>query len=37
MTDYSSAVIGVMALLAIANWFGYARKYYHGPRLDEAH
>lgn len=34
LPDYSSAVIGVMAIFATANWFGYARKHFHGPRLQ---
>lgn len=32
--DYASAVIGVMALFTIANWFGHARKHFRGPRLQ---
>lgn len=35
--NYASAVIGVMALVAIANWFWYARNCYHGPRLGGVH
>lgn len=35
--DYASAVIGVMGVLAVLNWLGYASKRYQGPRLDEAH
>jgi choline transport protein len=31
--DYASAVIGVMAIFTVANWFGHARKKFHGPRL----
>lgn len=34
LPDYTSAVIGVMAIFAIANWFGHARKSFHGPRLQ---
>ena len=33
--DYTSAVLGVMALFAAINWFAHARKSYHGPRLYE--
>ncbi|KIW91014.1 uncharacterized protein Z519_07908 [Cladophialophora bantiana CBS 173.52] len=32
--NYTSAVIGVMALFAALNWVLHARKSYHGPRLD---
>lgn len=34
-TDYTSAVIGVMAIFAAINWGLHARKSYHGPRLAE--
>lgn len=34
-TDYTSAVIGVMAIFAAINWGIHARKSYHGPRLAE--
>jgi len=33
--DYTSAVIGVMAIFAAINWVIYAGKSYHGPRLAE--
>ncbi|KAI5459483.1 amino acid/polyamine transporter I [Mariannaea sp. PMI_226] len=33
--NYTSAVIGVMVIFAILNWFLYARKKYSGPRLPE--
>lgn len=26
-----------MGVLAVMNWWGYAAKRYHGPRLDGAH
>lgn len=32
--NYSCAVIGVMGLLALANWFGYATRKYQGPRME---
>lgn len=32
--DYASAVLGVMLILGIGNWFVHARSYYHGPRLE---
>ncbi|KAH6632978.1 amino acid/polyamine transporter I [Boeremia exigua] len=32
--NYASAVIGVMAICTIANWFGHARKHFRGPRLQ---
>ncbi|RMJ22433.1 Amino acid permease, partial [Aspergillus sp. HF37] len=32
--NYASPVLAIMALLGIANWFAYARKWYHGPRLE---
>lgn len=32
--DYASAVISVMALFTVINWFGHARKKFHGPRLQ---
>ncbi|RVX72561.1 hypothetical protein B0A52_03751 [Exophiala mesophila] len=31
--NYTSAVIGIMAIFAAINWFIHARKKYHGPRL----
>lgn len=34
VADYSCAVIGVMGLLALANWFGYATRKYQGPRME---
>lgn len=33
-TDYACAVIGVMGLLSLANWFGYATRKYQGPRME---
>jgi choline transport protein len=33
LSDYSSAVIGVMGVFIALNWFLHARKNYHGPRL----
>ncbi|KAF3762767.1 hypothetical protein M406DRAFT_45394 [Cryphonectria parasitica EP155] len=35
--NYASAVIGVMGIFALVNWFGYANKHYNGPRLDNAY
>lgn len=32
--NYACAVIGVMGLLALANWFGYATRKYQGPRME---
>ncbi|OAP54485.1 hypothetical protein AYL99_10933 [Fonsecaea erecta] len=32
--NYTSGVIGAMALFAALNWVLYAAKSYHGPRLD---
>ncbi|KAJ0427176.1 amino acid/polyamine transporter I [Aspergillus carlsbadensis] len=32
--NYASVVLVVMLLLGLANWFAYARKHYHGPRLE---
>ncbi|KAL2808544.1 amino acid/polyamine transporter I [Aspergillus granulosus] len=32
--NYASVVLVVMLLFGLANWFTYARKHYHGPRLD---
>jgi hypothetical protein len=32
--DYASVVLVVMLLLGLANWYAYARKHYHGPRLE---
>lgn len=34
--DYSSAVLGVMAIFAVLNWIIHARKEYQGPRLRRA-
>ncbi|KAB8070544.1 amino acid/polyamine transporter I [Aspergillus leporis] len=32
--NYASVVLVAMLILGIANWFAYARKHYHGPRLE---
>jgi choline transport protein len=32
--NYTSAVLGAMALFSIVNWFVYARRHYKGPRID---
>lgn len=32
--DYASVVLVVMLVIGVANWFAYARKHYHGPRLE---
>ncbi|KAL2833979.1 amino acid/polyamine transporter I [Aspergillus pseudoustus] len=32
--NYASVVLVVMLLIGLANWFAYARKHYHGPRLE---
>lgn len=34
--DYSSAVIGVMGVFAVINWFIHSRGKFHGPRLEGA-
>lgn len=36
MMNYASAVLGVFALCALANWILYARKNYQGPKIDMA-
>lgn len=36
LTDYTSAVIGVMTIFAGLNWFIWARTKYHGPRLHQS-
>ncbi|PYI16088.1 putative choline transporter [Aspergillus violaceofuscus CBS 115571] len=35
--NYTSVVLGVMAIVALGNWVFYARRWYHGPRLHELH
>lgn len=32
--DYASVVLVVMLILGVGNWFAYAKRHYHGPRLD---
>jgi choline transport protein len=32
--NYAAAVLAVMALFAVVNWFAYARKHYKGPRVN---
>ncbi|EAW14374.1 putative choline transport protein [Aspergillus clavatus NRRL 1] len=32
--NYAAVVLVAMLVLGVANWFVYARKHYHGPRLD---
>ncbi|KAK6835475.1 hypothetical protein RU639_002169 [Aspergillus parasiticus] len=32
--NYTSVVLVAMLVLGIVNWFAYARKHYHGPRLE---
>jgi choline transport protein len=32
--NYAAAVLAVMALFAVINWFIYAKKHYHGPRVN---
>ena len=32
--NYAPAVLAVMALFAVFNWFAYAKKHYKGPRVD---
>ncbi|KAL3473351.1 amino acid/polyamine transporter I [Aspergillus californicus] len=32
--NYASVVLVVMLLIGTANWFAYARRNYHGPRLE---
>lgn len=34
--DYTSAVLGVMAIFGGLNWVVYARKKYDGPRLRQS-
>ena len=34
MVDYAAPVLAIMVLLGVANWFLYARRWYHGPRLE---
>lgn len=34
--DYTSAVLGVMAIFGALNWLIYARKNYDGPRLRQS-
>ncbi len=33
-SDYTSVVIGIVAILGLVNWFAYAHKHYKGPRID---
>lgn len=33
IVDYSVAVLAVMALIGVINWFAHARKHYRGPRI----
>lgn len=35
LIDYACAVIGVMAIFTVANWYGYARSNYQGPRIHD--
>ncbi|GIC85644.1 putative choline transport protein [Aspergillus udagawae] len=32
--NYASVVLVVMLLLGVVNWFVYAKRHYHGPRLE---
>ncbi|KAL4920765.1 amino acid/polyamine transporter I [Aspergillus aurantiobrunneus] len=32
--NYASVVLVAMLVVGVANWFAYARKHYHGPRLE---
>ncbi|KAL4942955.1 hypothetical protein BDV06DRAFT_235110 [Aspergillus oleicola] len=32
--NYASVVLVVMLIIGVVNWFVYARKHYHGPRLE---
>lgn len=32
--DYASVVLVAMLVIGVVNWFAYARKHYHGPRLE---
>ncbi|PYH93950.1 choline transporter [Aspergillus ellipticus CBS 707.79] len=32
--NYASVVLAVMLILGVGNWFAYARRNYHGPRLE---
>jgi choline transport protein len=33
--NYSCVVLGAMAIFTVANWFGYAKTRYEGPRLPD--
>ncbi|KAH8429663.1 putative choline transport protein [Aspergillus melleus] len=33
-TDYAVVVLAVMLVLGVINWFVYAKRRYHGPRLE---
>ncbi|RLM02011.1 hypothetical protein CFD26_109119 [Aspergillus turcosus] len=32
--NYASVVLVVMLILGVVNWFAYAKRHYHGPRLE---
>ncbi|PWY89087.1 choline transporter [Aspergillus heteromorphus CBS 117.55] len=32
--NYASVVLAIMLILGVGNWFAYARRNYHGPRLE---
>lgn len=32
--DYSAAILAVVAGIATANWYLYARRHYQGPRIQ---
>lgn len=33
--DYAPAVLAVIGIFIVANWFLHARKHYHGPQLED--
>lgn len=32
--DYTAVVLGCVGLLGLVNWILYARRHYHGPRIE---
>ena len=36
-TDYTALVLAIMAIFGVINWFAWARKNFHGPRIDAGH
>lgn len=31
--DYTSVILGIALFLGLINWFGHARRHYHGPTI----